>query len=117
MQVLFPHLDKAGGTIAAEIAGMNDYCVRLSGTPDLTLSFVNPRIMDDVSIHPCVRPKRWKTEKLLSFVPPDGNFCLMNYHVSFLSVVAIPIYVCQNFFLPRENNQAQMGKLEITVGP
>ena len=26
-------------------------------------------------------------------------------------------YVSQNFYLPRENNQAQMGKLEITVGP
>ena len=110
-------IDKAGGTIAAEIAGRIDCCVRLSGTPDLTLSFVNPRIMDDVSFHPCVRLKRWETERLLSFVPPDGSFCLMNYHVSCQSVVAIPIYVRQNFYLPRENNQAQMGKLEITVGP
>ena len=28
--------------------------------PDLTLSFVNPRLLDDVSFHPCVRFKRWE---------------------------------------------------------
>ena len=29
-------------------------------TLDLTLSFVNPRLLDDVSFHPCVRFKRWE---------------------------------------------------------
>lgn len=28
--------------------------------PDLTLSFMNPRLFDDVSFHPCVRFKRWE---------------------------------------------------------
>lgn len=28
--------------------------------PDLTLTFVNPRLLDDVSFHPCVRFKRWE---------------------------------------------------------
>lgn len=42
----------------------------------------NPRLLDDVSFHPCVRFKRWETERVLSFIPPDGNFILMNYHVS-----------------------------------
>eukprot|EP00731_Ephydatia_muelleri_P023766 Em0016g37a len=27
---------------------------------DLTLSFMNPRLLDDVSFHPCVRFKRWE---------------------------------------------------------
>lgn len=68
--------------------------------PDLTLSFVNPRLLDDVSFHPCVRFKRWEvrfaahflcivdvaficsqSERVLSFVPPDGNFRLMSYHI------------------------------------
>ena len=89
----------------------------MSGTPDLTLSFVNPRIMDDVSLHPCVRLKRWEAEHLLSFVPPDGNFTLMNYHVGCQSVVAIPIYLRHVFILPKENQQSQTGKIEITVGP
>ena len=100
MHVLFCHLDKAGGTIAAEIAGRIDCCVRLSGTPDLNLSFVNPRIMDDVSLHPCVRGKRWETEKLLSFVPR-----LMNHHVSFQIVVAI-LRLCLSEFLPSMRKQS-----------
>lgn len=37
-----------------------DCCIKLSGMPDLTLSFMNPRLFDDVSFHPCVRFKRWE---------------------------------------------------------
>jgi AP-3 complex subunit mu len=71
--------------------------VKLSGMPDLTLSFVNPRLLDDVSFHPCVRLKKWevgviyvnkilvlifiKSERVLSFIPPDGNFRLISYHI------------------------------------
>lgn len=50
----------------------------------------NPRILDDVSFHPCVRFKRWESERVLSFIPPDGNFTLMNYHVS--SQKLVPLY-------------------------
>lgn len=42
----------------------------------------NPRLLDDVSFHPCVRFKRWEAERILSFIPPDGNFRLLSYHVS-----------------------------------
>ena len=31
---------------------------------DLTLSFMNPRLLDDVSFHPCVRYKRWEVSTL-----------------------------------------------------
>ena len=30
---------------------------------DLTLSFVNARLLDDVSFHPCIRYKRWEVGK------------------------------------------------------
>lgn len=108
-------IDKTGATVFAEIAGKIECCVRLSGTPDLSLSFVNPRIMDDVSFHPCVRFKRWENERMLSFVPPDGNFVLMSYHVGCQSVVAIPIYIRHVFILPKDHGQT--GKIELTVGP
>uniref|UniRef100_H3DGK1 AP-3 complex subunit mu-1 n=1 Tax=Tetraodon nigroviridis TaxID=99883 RepID=H3DGK1_TETNG len=107
-------LDKSGTTVCAEIQGVIEACVRLSGMPDLTLSFMNPRILDDVSFHPCVRFKRWESERVLSFVPPDGNFTLMNYHVSSQNLVAIPVYVKQNinFF-----ETGPCGRLDITIGP
>ncbi|XP_046885453.1 AP-3 complex subunit mu-1 [Hypomesus transpacificus] len=107
-------LDKSGTTVFAEIQGVVEACVKLSGMPDLTLSFMNPRLLDDVSFHPCVRFKRWESESVLSFIPPDGNFTLMTYHVSAQNQVAIPVYVKQNinFF-----ESASCGRLDITVGP
>lgn len=106
-------IDKSGSTVFAEIQGYIDCCIKLSGMPDLSLSFMNPRLLDDVSFHPCVRFKRWETERILSFVPPDGNFRLMSYHVTSQSVVAIPIYVRQNLSL----KSGEQGRLDITVGP
>ncbi|KPP67294.1 AP-3 complex subunit mu-1-like [Scleropages formosus] len=107
-------LDKSGTVVFAEIQGVIDACVKLSGMPDLTLSFVNPRLLDDVSFHPCVRFKRWEAERVLSFIPPDGNFRLMSYHVNAQNLVAIPVYVKQNvsFF-----ETGSSGRLDITVGP
>jgi len=49
--------------------------------PDLTFTLANPRLLDDVSFHPCVRFKRWENERVLSFIPPDGNFRLLSYHI------------------------------------
>ncbi|CAB0036577.1 unnamed protein product [Trichogramma brassicae] len=106
-------IDKTGATVHAEIQGCIDCCIKLSGMPDLTLSFVNPRLLDDVSFHPCIRFKRWEAEKILSFIPPDGNFTLLSYHVGSQNVVAIPIYVRHNISLKEPGG----GRLDITVGP
>uniref|UniRef100_A0A915I792 MHD domain-containing protein n=1 Tax=Romanomermis culicivorax TaxID=13658 RepID=A0A915I792_ROMCU len=106
-------IDKSGSTVFAEIQGCIDCCIKLSGMPDLTLTFMNPRILDDVSFHPCVRFKRWENERVLSFIPPDGNFRLLSYHIGSQSLVAIPIYV-KHSILFKEN---QGGRIDITVGP
>ena len=47
--------DANGVMISQEVSGAIDANCRLSGMPDLTLVFVNPRILDDCSFHPCVR--------------------------------------------------------------
>ncbi|GBM54371.1 AP-3 complex subunit mu-1 [Araneus ventricosus] len=86
-------MDNRGSVISAEIQGCIDCCIKLSGMPDLSLSFVNPRIFDDVSFHPCVRFRRWESERILSFVPPDGNFRLMSYHIGSQNMVAMPFYI------------------------
>ena len=109
-------IDKSGGTVSAEIHGYIDCAVKLSGMPDLTMSFVNPRLFDDVSFHPSVRYKKWESERLLSFVPPDGNFRLMSYHVGSSSVVAIPVYLRNNLQWVGGSNSSQ-ARLDITVGP
>ncbi|CAO2611649.1 AP-3 complex subunit mu-2 [Lemmus lemmus] len=105
-------IDKSGSTVTAEIQGVIDACVKLTGMPDLTLSFMNPRLLDDVSFHPCVRFKRWESERILSFIPPDGNFRLLSYHVS--ALVAIPVYVKHSISF---RDSSSLGRFEITVGP
>ncbi|CAI2355516.1 unnamed protein product [Caenorhabditis sp. 36 PRJEB53466] len=105
-------VDKQGSTVFAEIQGYIDVCCKLSGMPDLTMTLINPRLLDDVSFHPCVRYKRWENEKVLSFVPPDGSFRLLSYHIAAQNMVAIPIYVRHSILL-----KPTCGKLELTVGP
>jgi len=107
-------IDKQGATVSAEIHGYIECAVKLTGMPDLTMSFVNPRLFDDVSFHPCVRYKRWESDRILSFVPPDGNFRLCSYNIGNSSVVAIPVYVRHT--LSWQGGTAA-GKLDITIGP
>ncbi|VDL70273.1 unnamed protein product [Nippostrongylus brasiliensis] len=106
-------IDRQGSTVFAEIQGYIDVCCKLSGMPDLTMTLVNPRLLDDVSFHPCVRFKRWENERVLSFVPPDGNFRLLSYHIATQNMVAIPIYVRHSIVLKGGTGS----RLEMTVGP
>ncbi|KAL3124911.1 hypothetical protein niasHT_001804 [Heterodera trifolii] len=106
-------IDKQGATISAEIHGHIDCCCKLSGMPDLSMTLSNSRILDDVSFHPCIRFRRWENDRILSFVPPDGNFRLLSYHISQQSVVAIPLYVRHNILL--KNGAA--GRFELMVSP
>ena len=65
--------------INSSIYGRIESQCKLSGMPDLTLIWANPRIIDDASFHPCVRYNRYEMEKIISFIPPDGEFTLMKY--------------------------------------
>uniref|UniRef100_A0A2R8ZIC2 AP-3 complex subunit mu-1 n=1 Tax=Pan paniscus TaxID=9597 RepID=A0A2R8ZIC2_PANPA len=107
-------IDKSGSTVFAEIQGVIDACIKLSGMPDLSLSFMNPRLLDDVSFHPCIRFKRWESERVLSFIPPDGNFRLISYRVSSQNLVAIPVYVKHSISF-KENSSCS--RFDITIGP
>ncbi|EFN55621.1 hypothetical protein CHLNCDRAFT_35389 [Chlorella variabilis] len=49
----------------------------LSGMPDIKLG-LNDKL-EDVTFHPCVNLGRFNAEKVVSFVPPDGEFELMKY--------------------------------------
>lgn len=70
-------LDKNGQIITSEVTGIISANSRLSGVPDLLLTFVDPGLIDDCSFHPCVRYNRFERDRIVSFVPPDGAFELM----------------------------------------
>jgi len=105
-------IDKSGGLVTCEVQGYIDCLVKLSGMPDLTMNFVNPRLLDDVSFHPCVRYKRWESEKVLSFVPPDGQFRLVSYHISAQNNIQVPIYARHNIVY----REGSSGRFELTLG-
>mgnify|MGYP001291615515 CR=1 FL=1 len=37
--------------------------------------------MEDIKFHQCVRLNKFDTERLITFIPPDGEFELMSYRV------------------------------------
>lgn len=37
--------------------------------------------MEDIKFHQCVRLNKFEQERCISFIPPDGEFDLMNYRV------------------------------------
>lgn len=103
-------IDSNGLVVNSEVHGEIQATCRLSGMPDLTLMFNNPHIMDDVSFHPCVRYARWEHDKVLSFIPPDGAFKLMNYRVK--GQLQMPLYVKPQIIF-HENG----GRVSVMVGP
>jgi AP-3 complex subunit mu len=105
-------LDRHGQAISLEVSGLIMANSRLSGMPDLTLQFTDPSVIDDCSFHPCVRYNRYDRDKVVSFVPPDGQFELMRYRVNSASFVLPPCY-CQPQFTKGPNNR---GHLSLVVG-
>ncbi|XP_020593401.1 AP-3 complex subunit mu [Phalaenopsis equestris] len=84
-------LSREGVLSKCEVYGEVHVNSHLPGFPDLTLSFANPNILNDVRFHPCVRFRPWEGQQILSFVPPDGEFKLASYRVKKLK--NLPIYV------------------------
>eukprot|EP01119_Soliformovum_irregulare_P005473 TRINITY_DN17229_c0_g1_i1.p1 TRINITY_DN17229_c0_g1~~TRINITY_DN17229_c0_g1_i1.p1 ORF type:complete len:414 (-),score=113.88 TRINITY_DN17229_c0_g1_i1:67-1308(-) len=102
-------VDPNGIVTSSEISGEVQSLCKLSGMPDLSLIFSNPHILDDVSFHRCVRISRWEQSKVISFVPPDGSFKLMNYRVK--GQLQMPIYV-----KPQVSFHNGNGKVSVMVG-
>lgn len=70
-----------GRLVSSDVSGSVQVKSRLSGVPDMLLTFRDPELIDDCSFHPCVRYGRYEKDRVVSFVPPDGLFELMRYRV------------------------------------
>ncbi|KAI3950633.1 hypothetical protein MKX01_029425 [Papaver californicum] len=84
-------INRDGNLVKCEIYGQVEVNTHLSGLPDLTISFTNPSVLNDVRFHPCVQFRPWEANQILSFVPPDGLFKLMSYRIKKLNNT--PVYV------------------------
>lgn len=88
----------SGRPLSAFTNGSIVFTSKVSGVPDLLLSLstggkgagMGTRgdqlrlVMERTVFHPCVRLNKWKSEGVLSFVPPDGRFALCGYEVDLL---------------------------------
>ena len=106
-------IDARGNVVTSEVSGILEVNCKLSGVPDLTLTFVDPELIDDCSFHPCVRYNRFERDRVVSFVPPDGIFELMKYRVHRQSHAAAPCYCQPNIYFDYNNNQ---GTITVNVG-
>jgi len=103
-------IDRQGSTLYSMANGRIDSSIKLSGMPDLSLSWQNSRIFGDVNFHPCIRLKRWNVEKILSFIPPDGQFELMRYQAALSGSSALPFSI-------RASASVSTGRLDVTISP
>eukprot|EP00003_Mantamonas_plastica_P007371 TRINITY_DN1618_c0_g3_i1.p1 TRINITY_DN1618_c0_g3~~TRINITY_DN1618_c0_g3_i1.p1 ORF type:complete len:458 (+),score=137.88 TRINITY_DN1618_c0_g3_i1:30-1376(+) len=86
-----------GHMLHSEILGAIKMRCYLSGMPELRLG-LNDKLLfethgrnvakskavdlEDIKFHQCVRLSRFENDRTISFIPPDGEFDLMNYRLS-----------------------------------
>eukprot|EP00471_Norrisiella_sphaerica_P005630 CAMPEP_0184490020 /NCGR_PEP_ID=MMETSP0113_2-20130426/16938_1 /TAXON_ID=91329 /ORGANISM="Norrisiella sphaerica, Strain BC52" /LENGTH=204 /DNA_ID=CAMNT_0026873747 /DNA_START=696 /DNA_END=1310 /DNA_ORIENTATION=- len=77
--------------------------------PDITLTVSHPSLIQDAVLHRCVRINRFRRERVISFVPPDGRFTLLTYFLR--GPCQLPIFV-----RPSINYTNGTGNVNISVG-
>eukprot|EP00753_Platysulcus_tardus_P017546 PLAT6433.24.p1 GENE.PLAT6433.24~~PLAT6433.24.p1 ORF type:complete len:429 (+),score=203.18 PLAT6433.24:75-1361(+) len=105
-------IDNNGQLVCASVRGSVQCNTALTGVPEVVLAFNNPGSITGIALHPCVRLGRFDREKVLSFVPPDGLFELMDYRVMALPTLEVPLY-CK----PQITYHETGGRVNIMVGP
>ncbi|KAK7195647.1 adaptor complex AP-1 medium subunit [Novymonas esmeraldas] len=86
--------NQAGETLSSEIVGTVKMQSRLSGMPTCTVG-VNDKILfdrtgragntvevEDITFHQCVKLNQFESERVISFIPPDGEFTLLSYRLN-----------------------------------
>ncbi|POV98334.1 hypothetical protein PSHT_14073 [Puccinia striiformis] len=86
-------LDPEGQILKYEVLGTIDIQSKLTGMPDITLKLSDPsKINKGVSFHRSIRHQKWESERVISFIPPDGKFRLMSYR-STPSTLPLPVKI------------------------
>nr|CCC91424.1 putative adaptor complex AP-1 medium subunit [Trypanosoma congolense IL3000] len=87
-------LSPAGETLSSELVGQIKMKVRLSGMPLLRLGLNDKATyemlasrgrsveMESIKLHECVNLSQFESQRMISFVPPDGEFELMSYRTN-----------------------------------
>lgn len=101
-------VSKTGNVIKSEVTGVLMARSGLSGMPECKLGLNDKALFElegrnhkssielsDVKFHQCVRLSRFENERIISFIPPDGEFELISYRMdmSFKSLFMVDVVV------------------------
>lgn len=84
-------LNSRGGLVGSNIDGAIVMKSHLSGMPVCRFGFSNESMLDnlletltldDFKFHKCVELDKYDSDQVIRFVPPDGTFQLMTYHIA-----------------------------------
>ncbi|KAK6455995.1 medium subunit of the clathrin-associated protein complex [Scheffersomyces xylosifermentans] len=106
-------INASGQVLNSEILGEVKIKSHLSGMPDLRLGLNDKGIfsstsdmeegaaeqpsnakgieMEDIKFHQCVRLSKFENERIITFIPPDGEFTLMSYRLSSAQFLMKPL--------------------------
>ncbi|KAG7663117.1 apm1 [[Candida] subhashii] len=99
-------INAQGQVLNSEILGEVKIKSHLSGMPDLRLGLNDKGIftsgetadtnnkgieMEDIKFHQCVRLSKFENERIITFIPPDGEFTLMSYRLSSAQFLMKPL--------------------------
>ncbi|KAM9922533.1 hypothetical protein OXX59_005763 [Metschnikowia pulcherrima] len=108
-------INAKGQVLNSEILGEIKMKSKLSGMPDLRLGLNDKGIfsagldddddtasesapgsskkieMEDIKFHQCVRLSKFENERIITFIPPDGEFTVMSYRLSSAQFLMKPL--------------------------
>lgn len=106
-----------GQVLNSEIIGEIKMKSKLSGMPDLRLGLNDKGIftnsmddetatesapgskkieMEDIKFHQCVRLLKFENERIITFIPPDGEFTVMSYRLLLAQFLMKPLILVTN---------------------
>lgn len=105
-------LDGKGHRLRSSIDGTIGMKLLLSGMPVCRFGFAddNHLALNDFKFHQCVDLPKFDSERVVRFVPPDGTFQLMGYHIS--DDFALPFEI-----LPEVTTSAGSTQLKVRLRP
>lgn len=109
-------LGRSGTPLHALVAGRIDVRAALTGMPHVTMTLSGGDGMDDAAPHRCVKARDEGVRHgppgggVLSFVPPDGAFTLLEYVVRGVDEVLLPLRVEADLsFVPAHDGRGATG--------
>ncbi|CBH10489.1 adaptor complex AP-3 medium subunit, putative [Trypanosoma brucei gambiense DAL972] len=104
-------VDCEGNVVQSAVRGAVEVNCRLSGLPEVIMRLTGIDCIEDIAMHRCVRRSRYEVDRMISFIPVDGKFTLLQYRCKMPNSVQVPFYVT-----PQITFNASVGRFNCMVG-